>query len=199
LTGSDGIGDTAYTIGGITDNYPLMKPWTTASGHCVTVISVLASKNIIGQGFSCGLKVCVADNGQYTESFGITAYANDTLIGAKQVNDLSASCQMFQGYVWNTAGMTYANFTVRVCVEAVAGQTDVSGINFTLGTLRVTIPGDINGDFKVSVQDLTLLANAYRTTPGSPKWNPNADIDGDGVVGLLDLTILAVHYGQRYP
>lgn len=63
----------------------------------------------------------------------------------------------------------------------------------------VTIPGDINGDFKVSLQDLVLLANAYGTHPNDTKWNPNADINGDGKVSLQDLTLLATHYGQHYP
>lgn len=65
------------------------------------------------------------------------------------------------------------------------------------------LPGDINGDGKVNLEDLVFLANAYGTTPasggipGAPHaWNPNADIDGDGVVGLSDLVILALHYGQ---
>jgi endoglucanase len=68
-----------------------------------------------------------------------------------------------------------------------------------LGTVKVTIPGDINGDFKVDLKDLVILANAYGSTPGAPNWNPNADINGNGQVGLSDLVILAQHYGQHYP
>ena|SRR5271157_2809332 len=73
-------------------------------------------------------------------------------------------------------------------------------------TFDITIPGDINGDFRVTLADLVYLANAYGTTPasggipGTPHaWNPNADIDGNGVVGLTDLVILALHYAQHYP
>jgi len=65
-------------------------------------------------------------------------------------------------------------------------------------SLRV-LPGDINGDGKVSLQDLVLLANAYGSKPGDPNWNPNADLNGDGVVNLADLVILALHYGQHNP
>jgi nitrous oxidase accessory protein NosD len=63
----------------------------------------------------------------------------------------------------------------------------------------VTIPGDINSDFKVSLADLVLLANAYGSTPADTKWNPNADINDDGKVSLSDLVIMANHYGQHYP
>jgi len=65
------------------------------------------------------------------------------------------------------------------------------------------------GYFKVGLNDLVLLANAYGTTgtppstvsissvPGaSHTWNPAADIGAPaGVVGLSDLVTLALHYG----
>jgi hypothetical protein len=63
----------------------------------------------------------------------------------------------------------------------------------------VTIPGDINGDYKVSLSDLVILANAYGSKPDDAKWNCNADIDNNGIVGLSDLVIMANHYGQHYP
>jgi hypothetical protein len=63
----------------------------------------------------------------------------------------------------------------------------------------VTIPGDVNGDFKVNLQDLVLLANAYGSHPSNTKWNPSADINGNEVVDLTDLVLLANHYGQHYP
>jgi uncharacterized protein (DUF2141 family) len=65
--------------------------------------------------------------------------------------------------------------------------------------VTVSIPGDINGDFKVDSTDLALLQNAYGSKPGDSNWSPNADINGDGKVSLQDLVILAQHYGQHYP
>jgi len=68
------------------------------------------------------------------------------------------------------------------------------------GTVHAsTIPGDLNGDGKVSLQDLVILALAYGSKPDSANWNPKADIDGNGVVGLSDLVILAQHYGEHSP
>jgi parallel beta-helix repeat protein len=59
-----------------------------------------------------------------------------------------------------------------------------------------SLPGDLNGDGKVSLPDLVILALAYGSIPGDIKWNPVADIDGNGVVGLTDLVILAKNYGK---
>jgi hypothetical protein len=75
----------------------------------------------------------------------------------------------------------------------------MSGNDFTLGTVKVTIPGDVNGDFKVGLPDLVFLAQAYGSKPSNSNWNSNANIDGNGTVGLSDLVVLAQHYGQHYP
>jgi hypothetical protein len=44
-----------------------------------------------------------------------------------------------------------------------------------------------------------ILAKAYGSKPGEPKWNPNADIDNNSIVGLSDLVILAKNYGKTDP
>jgi hypothetical protein len=54
---------------------------------------------------------------------------------------------------------------------------------------------DLNGDGKVDLADLTILAKAYGSTPRSSNWNPIADICGDGRVDLRDLVTLAKAYG----
>jgi hypothetical protein len=78
--------------------------------------------------------------------------------------------------------------TSRVIVE----YADSGAITGTM------VSGDLNGDGKVGLQDLTLLAMAYGAKPGDLKWNLRADIDGTGIVGLSDLTWLASSYGQVY-
>ena len=200
LPGNDGKGDTPYVVdSNNTDRYPLMKPWPLATGHCVAVTSVLTAKTVIGQGFNCSLTVNVADRGEYNETFSVTAYANATGLGTQQVNNLNATCQTVLVFTWKTAGLAYGNYTVGAFAQPVAGQADVSGNDFTLGLMKVTIPGDIDGNFRVQLSDLVLLAQAYGSRAAVSNWNPNGDIDGNGVVGLSDLVILAQHYGQHYP
>jgi len=89
-------------------------------------------------------------------------------------------------------GLADSNNTA-ISLTAVDGEVTVAG------ALSNVIPGDINGDGKVSLSDLVLLANAYGSKPGDTKWNPNADINEDGKVSLSDLVLLAIHYGQHYP
>jgi hypothetical protein len=100
---------------------------------------------------------------------------------------------------WNTSGFAVSNYVLGAYAAPVPGETDTSDNTLISGVVCVTISGDINGDFKVSLSDLVLLANAYCSIPGDAKWNPNADINGNGVVDLADLVLMANHYGQHYP
>ena len=72
----------------------------------------------------------------------------------------------------------------------------IFAVQFRTGSLATTIPGDINGDWAVNLLDLRILASAFGSRPGDPRWNSNADINRDGKVDLGDLVILAAHYGQ---
>jgi hypothetical protein len=59
-------------------------------------------------------------------------------------------------------------------------------------------PWDINQDGTVNISDLSILAKAYGSTPGSSKWNPAADINAHGKVDISDLAMLAKHYREQY-
>jgi plastocyanin len=102
-------------------------------------------------------------------------------------------------FAWNTTGIPFGNYTLNGVADTVAGETNTANNNYTDGAIIVSIPGDLNGDLKVGLPDLAILAKAYGATPSDPRWNVNADINGDGKVSLADLSALATHYGQHYP
>jgi len=56
--------------------------------------------------------------------------------------------------------------------------------------------GDLNGDGKVDIKDLAILAKAFGSSPGNPRWNAACDLNGDGKVDLLDAAILMKNFGQ---
>lgn len=47
--------------------------------------------------------------------------------------------------------------------------------------------GDLNGDGKVDLRDLGLVARAFGSRPGDERWNPVADLNHNGRVDLNDL------------
>ena len=71
--------------------------------------------------------------------------------------------------------------------------TDGGVVNLDPVTL---VAGDITGDNKISLDDLLVLANSFRTEAGETFWNQKADIDHSQTVDIFDLTYLARNYGQ---
>lgn len=57
--------------------------------------------------------------------------------------------------------------------------------------------GDVNGDCRIDVRDLVLVAANYRRPPAVER--PCLDLDLDGVVGLSDLAVVAAHFGRGCP
>lgn len=83
----------------------------------------------------------------------------------------------------------------KACATAnVDEQTVIDTMPFV-----VIILGDVDGNGKVEMKDLVLLANAYGSRPGDPNWNFMADMDNNNFVGLVELIIIAKNYGQHYP
>jgi hypothetical protein len=150
-------------------------------------ISLVPLKTVVGQGYVLPLNVSLINLDDPPWAFDVTLYSNTTTIGTETGVDISGSSIL--SFTWNTTNFPCGNYNLNVTAGNLTAESSVV----------LTIPGDINGDFRADISDLSLLAKAYGSTPGMPRWNPNADINGDGKVGLSDLSILAKHYGQHYP
>ena len=78
--------------------------------------------------------------------------------------------------------------------------------NGTLDKVRIgnkaAIPhkilGDVNGDGKVDIQDVALVAFAFGSYPGHLRWNPDCDFNGDGRVDIRDIVIVAKEFGKTW-
>lgn len=60
-------------------------------------------------------------------------------------------------------------------------------------SVNLAMPGDMNGDDRISIGDLAVVAAYYGKTSADPNWNlyKKADINNDGVIDILDLAALA--------
>jgi hypothetical protein len=59
-------------------------------------------------------------------------------------------------------------------------------------------PWDVNQDGAVNLKDVTIVNNAYGSTPESELWDPRADVNSDGIVNLNDMVLVLSHYGEQY-
>ena len=177
---------TVAASGNITGNY-------VKKVHEVLLTNV-AAKSWVYQGNTANINVTVSNVGDFPENVWVTLYCNITAnesidaypvyLGAGQ--NYTLSCD------WNTAGVPCLNYTLTAVATIPTGSNTLSD-----GNITVRIPGDVNGDGRVDLRDIALVARAFDSTPSSPNWNPAADINGDGVVNMKDITLVARYFGQH--
>jgi parallel beta-helix repeat protein len=208
IPGSDGIGDTPYTIAvNNTDNYPLMKPFNE---HSVGIANVVV-KSVIFQGFTCNITVGVLNYGLYDETFNLAIWVNQTRI-TLQLVVLTNRSSTQRTFVWNTTGLPYGKYTIMSVIDTVPGETDTSDNAFTGFWVRVTGVGDLTGgtpnpydfvpDGKVQIVDVSVVAKFFgQKVPLAPA---NCDVTGptigvpDGKIQIDDVATISKHFGQHY-
>jgi hypothetical protein len=180
-------------------------PHTTTDGTVqvigikdIAVLSVNPLKTIVGQGYTMQINVTVANQGDYMETFNVTLYANTTTIKTREITLTSLNSTTIT-YTWNTTGFVKGNYTLWAYAEPVQGETDTDDNTFVDGVVKVTIPGDVDGDFKVKMDDIVALCDAFGSTIGKPKYKPNLDIDCDGKISMDEIVIACTNFGKHYP
>jgi parallel beta-helix repeat protein len=176
----------------------------TVNIHDVAVTNVASSKTVVGQGLSAIISVTAANQGDFTETFNITVYANTTSIASQNVT-LSSRSSTAVPFTWNTTGFTLGNYTLSAYDWPVLGETETSNNNCTGGWAVVSMAGDLTGttpgvpDGKVDIRDIAFVAKAFGSIPGSPRWNANCDVNNDGKIDIRDISIIARYFGDHYP
>jgi hypothetical protein len=59
-----------------------------------------------------------------------------------------------------------------------------------------TLPGDVNGDNKVDIRDLLIVARAFGSVQGGSGWDGRADLVQDNVIDIRDLLVVARNFGR---
>jgi len=56
---------------------------------------------------------------------------------------------------------------------------------------------DLNGDGKVNIVDIYIVARAFGSKLGDSNWNPDADLDNNGEIDIMDLYKVAREFGKK--
>jgi hypothetical protein len=177
------------------------------SPHDVAVTDVSPVSDWVYQGIlcHCTINVTVTNKGSFAEDFLVSVFAyNDSsgnyTVGTQSVTGLQPGNTLTLTFLWNTTGVPVCHLYNITSVASLGDDaTPADNILSSSTLVYVRIIGDINGDGKVNLVDLTLMAASYGSYLGSPRWNEACDIDNNGRVNLVDLVTLAVYYGQHSP
>ena len=166
--------------------------------------------------------------GDYTESITINGYyqSQTSFLFKSTTISLMPGTSTFMQMSWNTSKVVPTNYLVSIVASPVPGESVrlLGGNTAVAGNVTVQrVAWDVNGDGKVNVIDLAMVALKfgqslglididndcdvdvvelaivaihYGTKAGGPNWYAPADVNGDGVVNVLDLALVAVNYGR---
>jgi hypothetical protein len=60
----------------------------------------------------------------------------------------------------------------------------------------VGMTGDLDGNGIVNILDVVIVARAFESKPGDPRWNPIADLDGNSKIDIIDVASVARNFGK---
>jgi len=99
----------------------------------VTVTSTTSSKTVVRQGCNVSINITVENQGYYTETFNLTAYANTTIITTLTNITLTSGNSTNITFTWNTTGVPYGYYTITANATSVPGESETADNTFENG------------------------------------------------------------------
>jgi len=177
----------------------VVQPKPLSQVHDIAVINLTISKTIVGQTYVAYINVTVENQGDFSESFNVSVFANSTLlIGSNEVI-LQNGSSTLKTITWDTSSFNLGNYEVSAYVEPIPGEVDIEDNSLIGPLVTVSIPGDMDRDFDVDIFDIIRLCRPPCWIPeGCPPPPPELDIDSDGDLDIFDIVIACMHYGEKY-
>jgi len=130
------------------------------------------------------------------------------LIG-KGKAELTCENFTFFEFVLNVSGWIKGNYTVKVHVQQVPGETYTEN-NFYVYWIIIAMIGDLTGadgypDGKVDLRDIALVASKFGANYPDSKYDINCDLtsrtfgQADGKINIRDIAQVAIQFGKTDP
>jgi hypothetical protein len=179
--------------------------------HDVAVINVSKTKTVVCQGYTCNISVTVENQGDFAETFNLTAYANTTMIQTEIVS-MALTSTATVNFTWDATGWAKGNYSISAYAWPVIGECLTEDNNFTDGWIVVSMVGDLTHplpsvwdfvpDGKVGGADGAVVSRCFGASPETlppMRWEPNCDINNNGKNDGIDKAIVYWHFGEGGP
>jgi PKD repeat protein len=164
----------------------------------IHVSNLTSCKTVVGQRSNLEINVTLINKGGLVETFNVTVYVGVTPAETRTIT-LSIGGSTSITYILGFAGLPLGKYALWIYAEPVPDETCTKDNVLTDGSVTITIPGDVNGDFKVDGKDIGAVTKAYGTQPGDLRWNSNADMNSDYKIDGEDIAVIAKYYNTHYP
>jgi len=181
---------------GLTDNITQnVAVYTTVPIHDIAVIHVETNSSWAYRGNLIEITAIVVNEGNIVEKFNVTIYYNETEIVTFGDIYLSAGENLTLTFTWNTSSVIPGSYVIYVVTSIVEMEEDIADNIFIDGEISIVFI-DVNGDGKVDIMDIAIVAKAFGSDPTLPNWDPRADLNGDRKVDIMDIAMVAIHFGE---
>jgi hypothetical protein len=106
----------------------------------VAISSISLSGNVVKAGETVKIGICVRNKGNYTESFPVKVFYNQTFLMEKYVGSLLPLKETCLDFLWNTTGVPEGNYMITGLAGPVEGEIDVEDNVLKVGPLTVLPP-----------------------------------------------------------
>jgi len=155
--------------------------------HDVAVISVVPSVNAVYQGDLVNIEVTVKNNGTEHETFDVTAYYDDEVIGTKSGVSLNSFLNKTIMFSWDTSSVSPGNYTLKGEASQVPDETDINNNVKINGQIIIKKPPPTRFKLTVNVTD----------NMGNPISNAKVEVNGETKItdgGMVEFTLEKGNY-----
>lgn len=148
-------------------------------------------------GWVVNISITIKNEGNLTESFTVILYYNNSVLGFVNVKDLYPNEKRTIFFYWNTTGLPECSkYVLSAEVKPLPYEIDLKDNYLANGYVKIKILGDINGDGKVDIRDVSVVASAFGSFPNHSRWNSDADLNKDGLVNIRDIAMVCANFGR---
>lgn len=166
--------------------------------HDVAITNLETTRNWGYASWTISLSITVENKGNTTETFNAEIRYNDSVLANLTVVDLLPNEERTLNIQWDTTNVApYIDYTISAMIPPISDEYNTFDNQYTDGTIRLRIVGDVNDNSKVGVDDLYAAARAFGSVPEDSRWNEYADLNQNNRIGLDDLYVIAKHFGSQ--
>lgn len=108
--------------------------------HDVAITMVTVSQNSVVQGETVYINVTAENQGDFTETFNVTVYADSAMVDLPQtVSDLPPNASIMLFFTWNTSTVSEGIYTIKATASTVPFEMDITDNTYTNGNVAVKI------------------------------------------------------------
>lgn len=175
---------------------PLQNNGSAAPGASAGTLTI---QNTYTQGANGSLDVEIGGTAAGTQYDRLAVTGTATLAGTLNVSLINgfipALGNTFDVLTAGTRSGTFATVNVPTLPGSMSWEIQHLPTSVRLSVVEGAVPGDVDGDGHVTLNDLTILLSGFGFCVGDPGFISATDFDGDGCTNLADLTVLLANFG----